>query len=165
MDVNPEKARFKTEHAGQTYYFCSQGCQQKFVAEPGKYTAARIQEHVLHPSAEGAIRILPSAAPVRPESKAPQHGRPAAAYTCPMHPEVRESGPGACPECGMALEPVSVPVPARKVEYVALGVPIAAGAFYPLFGLLLNPMIASAAMSFSSVSVISNALRLQKAAL
>jgi Cu+-exporting ATPase len=49
--------------------------------------------------------------------------------------------------------------------YNALGVPIAAGALYPFFGLLLNPMIAAAAMSFSSVSVISNALRLRKAAL
>jgi len=49
--------------------------------------------------------------------------------------------------------------------YNVLGVPIAAGVFYPLFGLLLNPMIASAAMSFSSVSVISNALRLRKVAL
>jgi len=49
--------------------------------------------------------------------------------------------------------------------YNALGVPIAAGLFYPFFGLLLNPMIASAAMSFSSVSVISNALRLRKVTL
>ena len=49
--------------------------------------------------------------------------------------------------------------------YNALGVPIAAGVFYPLFGLLLSPMIASAAMSFSSVSVITNALRLRKVAL
>ena len=47
--------------------------------------------------------------------------------------------------------------------YNAVGVPIAAGALYPLFGLLLSPMIAAAAMSFSSVSVISNALRLRKA--
>ena len=49
--------------------------------------------------------------------------------------------------------------------YNALGIPLAAGVLYPAFGLLLNPMIASAAMSFSSVSVISNALRLRKAAL
>jgi Cu+-exporting ATPase len=49
--------------------------------------------------------------------------------------------------------------------YNALGVPVAAGALYPVFGLLLSPMIASAAMTFSSVSVISNALRLRKLAL
>jgi Cu+-exporting ATPase len=49
--------------------------------------------------------------------------------------------------------------------YNTLGVPLAAGVLYPIFGLLLNPMIASAAMSFSSISVISNALRLRKAAL
>jgi P-type Cu+ transporter len=49
--------------------------------------------------------------------------------------------------------------------YNALGVPIAAGALYPLFGLLLNPMIAGAAMSFSSVSVIANALRLRSVGL
>ena len=112
MEVNPEKARFKTEHAGTAYYFCCQGCQQKFETEPGKYASARIQEPNRH-FAESGLRIVSSPAAVNPESQPP-----AAVCTCPMHPEVRQPKLGACPKCGMALELVSVPVPARKVEYV-----------------------------------------------
>ena len=72
------------EHAGAPVYFCSAGCKAKFAANPSQYLTA--------PTAV--------AAPPRPE--------PAVAgtvYTCPMHPEVRQDHPGACPKCGMALEP------------------------------------------------------------
>jgi hypothetical protein len=62
-----------------------------------------------------------------------------------MHPQVRRDAAGACPECGMALEPRTA----------------AAGVLYPMLGMLLSPMLAAAAMSFSSVSVIGNALRLR----
>jgi Cu+-exporting ATPase len=73
-------------HEGQTYDFCSKACADKFRADPAKYTAVR-------PSAD--------ADPV------PDHGGPdGTIYTCPMHPEVRQVGPGDCPKCGMALEPV-----------------------------------------------------------
>ena len=103
-------------------------------------------------------------------------------YTCPMHPEVRRQGPGDCPICGMALEPAGVPAEEDegifwhvKIDgttvmirslffafiYNSLGVPVAAGFLFPVFGILLSPIIASAAMSLSSVSVIGNALRLR----
>ena len=79
MDVDPHTAKYRAEYSGRTYYFCSAGCRDKFTADPGKY---------LEPSA--------AAAPV-PEGTI---------YTCPMHPEIRQVGPGSCPICGMALEPV-----------------------------------------------------------
>ncbi len=78
MSVNPQTARSHT-HAGHIYYFCSQGCQTKFAAEPAKY---------LEPVKAAAIE--PSKGTI---------------YTCPMHPEIRQDHPGSCPKCGMALEP------------------------------------------------------------
>lgn len=78
MKVDPHSAKHRAEHNGHTFYFCSARCREKFAADPEKYLSPQ------------------QAAPV-PEG---------AAYTCPMHPEIRQSGPGACPICGMALEPV-----------------------------------------------------------
>src|SRR5471032_61810 len=77
MTVDPHTAKHRAEHRGHSYYFCSAGCKTKFTADPQKYLGAREPEPVL----EGAI------------------------YTCPMHPQIRQEGPGACPICGMALEP------------------------------------------------------------
>jgi P-type Cu+ transporter len=87
MDVSPTSAAGRTEYEGETYFFCSRGCLEKFEAEPRSYLA---------PSA-------PEPAP------APEGAR----YTCPMHPEVVQDGPGSCPICGMALEPLS---PAAEEE-------------------------------------------------
>src|SRR3954452_17788570 len=84
MDVDPHTAKHRTDHNGRPYYFCSAGCRTKFLTDPAKY---------LDPASAVA-----SAAPV-PEGTI---------YTCPMHPKVRQVGPGACPICGMALEPVLV---------------------------------------------------------
>jgi Cu+-exporting ATPase len=83
MKVTPKTAAASHEHAGKTYYFCNPGCKTKFVANPAKY---------LSPTAQ--------AEPMIPAS--PSHD---VMYTCPMHPEVRQKGPGPCPKCGMALEP------------------------------------------------------------
>ncbi len=77
MTVDPHNAKHQTSHHGHPYYFCSAGCKTKFIADPAKYLGEREPEPVI----EGAI------------------------YTCPMHPEIRQQGPGACPICGMALEP------------------------------------------------------------
>ena len=83
MTVDPEKAQHKAEYNGSTYYFCSAGCRTKFMAEPNKYLQPRASE----PPAPSSHEAL---------------------YTCPMHPEVRQKGPGFCPICGMALEPLVV---------------------------------------------------------
>jgi P-type Cu+ transporter len=80
MDVMPEGARHSADHDAQTYYFCSSGCRERFLAEPARYVKSKT--------------VAPSALPS------------GIIYTCPMHPEVRQVGPGACPICGMALEPL-----------------------------------------------------------
>ncbi|MEO8309929.1 MAG: heavy metal translocating P-type ATPase [Caldimonas sp.] len=84
MTVTPQSPHV-LEHGGKPAYFCSAGCKAKFAADPAKY---------LKPPGTAA------ASPVADEL-----GAPGAIYTCPMHPEVRQDHPGACPKCGMALEP------------------------------------------------------------
>jgi len=87
MTVDPATTPHRADHAGQPFYFCSAGCKAKFVADPAKY--------------------LGPAAPMAAAMMAPAASVPAGAiYTCPMHPEIRQAGPGSCPICGMALEPV-----------------------------------------------------------
>ena len=80
MSVDPHTAKHRAEHGGRTYYFCNPRCREKFIADPQKYLAADETP----------------AAPVAPGTT----------YTCPMHPEIRQIGPGSCPICGMALEPL-----------------------------------------------------------
>jgi Cu+-exporting ATPase len=79
MTVDPHTAKHRAEHDGHTYHFCSARCREKFVAEPSAYLEDRTTPP---PVVLGAI------------------------YTCPMHPEVQQVGPGDCPKCGMALEPI-----------------------------------------------------------
>jgi Cu+-exporting ATPase len=79
MTVDPHTAKHRHTHKGHPYYFCSAGCRTKFAAEPDRYLDK--DQHPAEPVPEGTI------------------------YTCPMHPEIRQEGPGSCPICGMALEP------------------------------------------------------------
>lgn len=79
MTVDPATSRHRFEHHGETFHFCSAGCRSKFAADPAKYLG---------------------------KEKAPEPVVPAGTiYTCPMHPQIRQVGPGTCPICGMALEP------------------------------------------------------------
>ena len=96
MKVDPSNAAASIEHQGATAYFCSQGCAAKFRAAPDKYIQAK---------------------PDTPASHPPAKTEPQREYTCPMHPEVKQSGPGSCPKCGMALEPATVSAPAKRTEY------------------------------------------------
>ena len=79
-----------------TYYFCSAGCRGKFVADPARFLAqpAHAPASAAHGHAHGAT-----------PAPSPTPGPPSAIYTCPMHPQIRQDHPGACPICGMALEP------------------------------------------------------------
>jgi P-type Cu+ transporter len=93
MDVDPVHAAASSQHHGQTTYFCSTHCKTKFDANPAAYA--------------GDAKPLAAVAPA-----------PAGAtYVCPMDPEVRQDRPGACPKCGMALEPELVSAPATKIEW------------------------------------------------
>ena len=83
MKVDPATSKHRAEHGGTTYHFCSGGCRTKFVADPERYLAPK-------------------------KEAAPSAAEKAAIYTCPMHPEIRQQGPGTCPLCGMALEPETV---------------------------------------------------------
>lgn len=104
------------DHDGTPYFFCSEGCRAAFVAEPGRYMSTVQGDrtgpcgHAGKPGrGEPAGRTAHSGQDTRQD--ATDSGDAAAAeYTCPMHPEIRQPGPGSCPICGMALEPVSVTV-------------------------------------------------------
>jgi Cu+-exporting ATPase len=103
MTVAPEKAAAELGHAGKTYYFCSKRCAERFSKEPEKFLAA-----------PGAASMKPHASP--PGHNQHEHARVSAAatasktarYTCPMHPQIIQIGPGSCPICGMALEPMDI---------------------------------------------------------
>lgn len=81
MTVDPATAVHRAEHGGQRFFFCSAGCKAKFEAAPERYLGPK------------------TAAPAAPAGTI---------YTCPMHPQIRQVGPGSCPICGMALEPATV---------------------------------------------------------
>jgi Cu+-exporting ATPase len=80
MSVDPATSKYRFKYKGVTHHLCSAGCRSKFAADP---------ERTLKPEA---------AAPAKPDTD----------YTCPMHPQIRQVGPGSCPICGMALEPVDI---------------------------------------------------------
>jgi Cu+-exporting ATPase len=112
MSVDPAKAAAKIDHAGQSYYFCSKGCAQRFAQSPDKYVAATIdsRKHSSLPviQSNAVANSTPVAVPNHGSStkSAPTAASDGARYTCPMHPQIVRMGPGSCPICGMALEPV-----------------------------------------------------------
>ncbi len=103
MRVDPSSASASREYGGKRYYFCSDGCAERFQAEPSKYVASRPPRYEDQPAQQ------------KTASWAAAGGR--ITYTCPMHPDVRRQAPGACGECGMALEPVTPRVGESKTEY------------------------------------------------
>jgi len=109
MNVNRATAKFVSEREGKTY-FCSRGCQEKFEADPAKYLN-KTSSGLMPLGAAPAVKIAPVAAG---GSRTPEGGSHHS-YLCPMCPEVREPKPGACPRCGMALEP-ETPL-ATRTEY------------------------------------------------
>ena len=110
MTVDPAKAAGASDYKRTKYYFCSRHCLQAFRADPEKFLGAKkpalaMQGHAHH-----------AAAPAKTEVRKPASSRPTAKYTCPMHPEIVQDGPGSCPNCGMALVPM-VPTAPPVAEY------------------------------------------------
>jgi Cu+-exporting ATPase len=152
MTVDPGKARGgSAAHGGQTYYFCNPRCREKFVADPGKYIAAASPQapggHAGHDHREQdpghtALRSTQATETARVAERETVR----TTYVCPMDPEVRRPSPGACPKCGMALEP-ETPTPTTRTEYVCPMHPEivrdAPGAC-PICGMALEPRTVSA---------------------
>ena len=93
MTVNPATSKHRFDRGGTTYHFCSAGCRTKFAADPDAY--------------------------LKPKAAAPKPAPSGAIYTCPMHPQIRQVGPGSCPICGMALEPVEATAEAQPNHELA----------------------------------------------
>jgi Cu+-exporting ATPase len=96
MTVQPATAAGTHVHRGKTYYFCATRCLEKFQADPDYYLTPPEQR-------------IPKPTPVSTDENT--------TYVCPMDPEVSQKGPGACPKCGMALEPADVSAPSTRTEY------------------------------------------------
>ncbi len=88
MMVDPATVRFQHVHHDHTFYFCGAGCRTKFAADPDTYLNKSAAKLVAKPAPEAAPK--------------------GTIYTCPMHPQIRQIGPGSCPICGMALEPAGI---------------------------------------------------------
>lgn len=134
MTVDPARAKARIDHAGKTYFFCSEGCGIKFRADPEEYlnaSAATPMHHAtivqlggVNPATkpgganEGTMLVAPPASHAespRNDAHTPGSGT-GTHYICPMDPEVSQDHPGACPKCGMGLEP-AVPIQATRTEY------------------------------------------------
>jgi len=117
MSVDPAKAAGRVEHNGQVYYFCSKRCADRFEQDPHRFLAAPGTAGVGHEHGQAHPAHISLHAEHEPTHHAEAAIAPAAAvpssaqgvrYTCPMHPEIVQIGPGVCPKCGMALEPMDV---------------------------------------------------------
>ena len=130
MTIDPAHAAGQAEYRGTTYYFCNPVCRERFEADPERY---------LDP-AHASVAAMP--------------GDSARDYTCPMHPEVRQRGPGSCPKCGMALEPVDVTEHLENPELDEMSHRFwwSAALTAPILGLMVAGMRPKAALMRSNLS-------------
>ena len=131
MNIDQARAAATLTHDGASYYFCCRGCADKFKANPQKYLSKS--------------NVAPSLTTSAPAKTAPVS---AATYICPMDPEVRQSGPGACPKCGMALEP-EMPIATTRTQWTCPMHPEIVRdepGSCPICGMALEPMNVSVAV-------------------
>ncbi|MCG6888823.1 MAG: heavy metal translocating P-type ATPase [Gammaproteobacteria bacterium] len=131
MKVSPD-SEYTYRYAGTDYYFCCQGCAQKFGTGPERYLSGEAQGDAAAAKAiPGAVYICPMCPEVEEDhpSSCPVCGMALEAagapvlqtrteYTCPMHPEIVQDGPGSCPKCGMALEPRTIEIEEKNEELI-----------------------------------------------
>jgi P-type Cu+ transporter len=176
MQVDPASRKPRVEHGGRTFYFCCNGCAQKFTADPEKYLSPK---SVAIPPTNKFVGIASLGTPKpanlistkSPASKiaSPDFPSREIEYTCPMHPEVREKvapgkTPPPCPDCGMGLDPVGLEIspPTTKTEFVCPMHPEIVrdmpGAC-PICGMALEPRVTTPAEP-ANAELISMTLRL-----
>ncbi|HEV3218824.1 MAG TPA: heavy metal translocating P-type ATPase [Candidatus Acidoferrales bacterium] len=140
MTVNPQRAAATLDHGGNNYYFCSAGCAHKFEAAPEKFLSPRPAKSTTSSELIG-ITLAPAKKGVATEGS-PTIGK--IEYTCPMHPEVVRDAPGACPICGMALEPrvvTEVEPPNPELKSMTLRFWVSALLTAPIFVLAMSEII------------------------
>lgn len=166
MSVDPTTAAGSHAHGGKTYHFCSRHCLEKFKADPDRYLAGATSQEA-HSCCGGSKE---SAVPAAPKQSETAHGccgggsaaRPASVpasgsgkYTCPMHPEVVKDGPGTCPKCGMALEPMT-PVAGEEdnseLDDMKRRLWVSAALTLPVFALAMLPMVPGVSLPHSWLS-------------
>ncbi len=106
-----DTSEYRSDFEGTDYYFCSEQCEKKFLANPSGYLGNKKSQHETghhHDEKCQGDHATKGAAPMPKTS---------GGYTCPMHPEVQSDKPGPCPKCGMALEPMGEPIAATRTEY------------------------------------------------
>jgi len=126
MQVDPAHAADRYDYKGHLYYFCCNGCKEKFQADPGRYlkpsapspASVFVPLNVINRAPAVASIGSGGAADLPPSPPSPYTTSTSATYTCPMDPEVTQPGPGPCPKCGMALEPIEPAAPAVRTDYV-----------------------------------------------
>jgi P-type Cu+ transporter len=144
MSVRRASAKWRSPHQGREYVFCNPRCRDRFVADPGKYLPGAPSAPVVRVEHTAHASVVESSAKRPQPAVHVEHAESGVEYTCPMHPEVIQIGPGACPKCGMALEP-------RVVQAVATDDPelvdmrrrlvVTAALALPVLGLAMSDLI------------------------
>jgi Cu+-exporting ATPase len=137
MWVDPEKARGSSVYKEKKYYFCSPRCQEKFNAEPDKFLGEKPASGLVQLGGIAPIRA--AAAAQKSVAGPPPSKKIGVTYVCPMDPEVRESKPGPCPICGMALEPETVEYTCPMHPEIVSDRPGSC----PICGMALEPRVAA----------------------
>ena len=143
----------QAQHGGRDFYFCSEGCRKKFIADPEHYVDAGGEKRSAAPDNHAAHQ---HGTPTQAKSVAEQEVPAGTIYTCPMHPEIRQVGPGSCPICGMALEPL---MPTDREDDSALDAVkrkfwIAAALSLPLVAIAMLPHVLDLHLSDPTARVL-----------